>query len=128
MELKKCISKWLFSIARRLDPQREFEKVDNYKAKKLQVGYRIKKSDVRKYHESHPEIKSQKECLRLMIEDTKSIIFGNIVAGIVDNNLVEYEVKKMLMNATVKGVLNVYVLTDIKDSDNGSTKEKEDHQ
>ena len=107
--MKKRIAQWLVIMARRLDPQRDYELVENYKATQLGIGYHIAKSDVRKFRKEHPEYTSHRKGLDALIEDTKDVILGNIVAGIKQGNLVDYKIKKSLWTADITGTLKLYI-------------------
>ena len=120
--MKKRISEWLLRLAKLLDPQKEIETIDRYTARQLGIGYHISKSDVRKFRKEHPEYTSHRKGLDALVEDTKTIIFGHIVAGIKDKNLVDYNVKKSLWTADVTGILNVYVLNNEADGEQKTAK------
>lgn len=109
MELKRCLAKWLASIVMWLDPEGEYELVENYKATQLGIGYHITKADVRKFRKEHPEYTSHRKGLDALIEDTKDVILGNIVAGIKQACLVEYKVKKTMWTADITGSLKLYI-------------------
>lgn len=130
--MKKRIAKWLVKLAKRLDAHAEFEAVDHYTARRLGTGYHITKADVKSFRKEHPEYTSHRRGLDALVQDTKSVILGHIVAGILDNGLVDYKVKKSFWTADVIGTLNVYVrdnasLTEqVGDRDNGNKEDSED--
>lgn len=118
--MKKRIARLLFDIAKKLDSLREYEYVDNYKATQLGIGYHISKSDVRNYRKAHPEYTSHRKGLDALIEDTKDVILGNIVAGIKKGGLVEYKIKKSFWTAEITGNLKLYIPEAIANGIEGS--------
>ena len=106
---KKTISKWLVSLARRLDPQREYLLQEQFEPRQLGIGYHITKKDVKRFREEHPQYTSHRKGLEALIEETKKEIGTNIFAGIYKNGLIDYKVKKSFWTADVTGRLNVYV-------------------
>ena len=107
--MKKKLAKWLFNIARRLDPQKEYMLAEQYEPRQLGIGYHLTKRDVQEFRKRNPQYSSHRKGLEALIEDTKKEIGTNIFAGIYKNNLIEYKVKKTFWTADVTGRLNVYV-------------------
>ena len=105
--MKKRISKWLIDLALVLNPSVEVR--DSYVAKKLGIGIHITKNDVKRFRKLNPEYTSHRKGLEALIEDTKKKAAMNIVAGIQENNIMEYDVRRTLWTADVKATLRVYV-------------------
>jgi hypothetical protein len=114
--MRKKLASWLLSIAKRLDPQKEFILADKYGPKKLGIGYHITKKEVQEYRKHNPQFKSHRKALAAMIEDTKKEIGMNILAGAYRNELIHYEVKKSLWVADVTGDLYVYAKVETTDT------------
>lgn len=108
--MKKRISRWLISLAQRINPQ--VEQRNRYVARQVGIGIHISKKDVVNFRKLNPQYKSHRQGLNALIEDTKNKAIINIVAGLVQNNVVEYEVSKKLFSADVKAILKVYVPTE----------------
>lgn len=107
--MKKRLAQFLVSLARRLDPQREYLQQEQFEPRQLGIGYHITKKDVKRFREEHPQYTSHRKGLEALIEETKKEIGTNIFAGIYKNNLIDYQVKKSFWTADVRGRLNVYV-------------------
>ena len=107
--MKKQIAQWLLKIAKCLDHDITVQELNGYEPLQLGLGYHISKSDVRKFRNEHPEYSSHRKGLEALINDTKTVILGNIVRGISDNNCIEYNVKKTFWTANVTGKLNIYM-------------------
>ena len=106
--MKERLANWLVKVARWIYPQKEFTLAEIKEPKKLGIGYHITKKDVREYRKNNPQIKSHREALAALIEDTKKEIGMNIFAGIYKNDLIDYKVRKTLYVADVTGELHVY--------------------
>lgn len=107
--MKKRLAQWLLKLARRLDPQKDYQLQEQYEPKQLGIGYHITKNDVKEFRKRNPQYTSHRKGLEALIEETKKEIGTNIFAGIYKNNLVDYKVKKSFYTADVSGRLNVYV-------------------
>jgi hypothetical protein len=106
--MKHRIAAWLVGIARRLDPQKKYEFIEQYEPVQLGVGYHISKQDVRKFRKTHEEYTSHRKGLDALVGDTKQVIIGNIAAGLVEKGLLTFKVKRSLWTATVEGKVVVY--------------------
>ena len=105
--MKKQLARWFMSIAECLDPQ--VEKKDGYVARQVGIGIHIAKSDVVKFRKLNPLYKSHRQGLNALIEDTKKKSIMNLVAGLVQNGVVEYDVSSTFWTADVRATLKVYV-------------------
>ena len=106
--MRRKLAELLVGIARWLDPQKEYESIEQYEPVQLGVGYHISKQDVRKFRKAHEECTSHRKGLDALVEDTKQVIMGNIAAGLVERGLLEFKVKKTLWTADVTGRVIVY--------------------
>ena len=105
--MKKQLAKWFIALAQRLDSQ--VEQKDGYIARKVGIGIHITKSDVKKFRQLNPQYTSHRKGLEALIEDTKKKSIMNIVAGLVQNGAVDFEVNSTFWTADVKTTLGVYV-------------------
>lgn len=101
------IANILVRLANWLYPQAEQK--NGYVARQFGIGIHISKNDVKKFRKLNPQYDSHRKALSALIEDCKEKAIFNIVAGLKDKGIVEYEVKKTLYVADVKAVLKVYV-------------------
>ena len=105
--MKKRIAEWLVSLAGRLDPK--VEQKDGYVARQLGIGIHITKNDVRRFRKLNPMYDSHRKGLEALVEDTKDKALMNILAGLKQNGVVEYKVKRTPWVADVSVSLKVYV-------------------
>ena len=105
--MKKQIAKWLMSLAERLDPK--VEQKDGYVARQVGIGIHITKNDVKNFRKLNPQYDSHRKGLNALIEDTKKKSLLNIVAGLIQNGAVEFDVSKTFLVADVRTILRVYV-------------------
>lgn len=120
--MKRKIAYLLLKLAKCICPKDEFSLADVYMPKTLGIGYHITKADVRKFRKEHPEYTSHRKGLEALIEETKMVILGNLVAGLREKDIVIYKVNKTLWTANVTGKLNVYVLANMRN--NGLKEDK----
>lgn len=106
--MRKTIANWLVHLSRMLYPQQEFTLAEIHVPRKVGIGYHITKRDVREYRKHNPQFKSYRVALAALVEDTKKEIVMNIMASIVKNEIVHFDVKKSLYVADVTGKLYVY--------------------
>ena len=68
----------------------------------------ISKKDVRDFRKHHPEIKSHREGMKVLIEEAKWRIAGAIGRGMMDKKVINFDVNKTLYVADVSGMAYVY--------------------
>ena len=112
--MKKKIARILFKLARRLDKSIVFEDVPT--ARPMGICIHIAKKDVRDFRKEHPQVKSHREGLKLLIDEAKWRIAGAIGRGMVNNNVIDFDVRKTPFVADVSGV--VFIYTDEKETAN----------
>lgn len=76
--------------------------------KKMGIGFHVTRRAVRDYKKSHPEVKSHKEALDYVIEDTKMRIAGCIAKGLYDKGCVDFTITKNSYVANVTGSVYLY--------------------
>lgn len=104
--MKKKISQWLFSLAQWLNPAITLENAQE--ARPMGLCVHISKKDVRDFRKHHHEIKSHREGIKMLIEEAKWRIAGAIGRGMMDKNVINFDVNKTLYVADVSGVAYVY--------------------
>lgn len=104
--MKKKISRWLFWLAKRLYPSVVLENVQD--AKPFGLCIHISKKDVKDFRKHHPEIKSHREGMRLLVDEAKWRVAGAIGRGMMEKKVIDFDVKKTLYVADVSGVVFVY--------------------
>ena len=114
--MKKKISRLLMKLATWLNPSILLENVRE--ARPMGLCVHISKKDVRDFRKAHPEIKSHREGMKILVEEAKWRIAGAISRGMMDKGIVDFEVKKTLYVADVSGVAFVYG----KESEHGADK------
>ena len=103
--MKKRISRWLVWLAQRIYPA---VKYDIPQAKPMGLCVHISKKDVKDFRKDHPEIKSHREGLRVLIEEAKWRIAGAIGRGMIKKGVISFDTKKTLYVADVSGIAFVY--------------------
>ena len=68
----------------------------------------ISKKDIRNFRKEHPEIKTHREGMKVLIEEAKWRIAGAIGRGMMEKNVIGFDIKKTLYVADVSGVAFVY--------------------
>lgn len=111
--MKKKIARILFKWARRLDKTIVFEDIPT--ARPMGICIHISKKDVRSFRKEHQGIKSHREGLRLLVDEAKWRIAGAIGRGMVEKNVISFDVKKTPYVADVSGI--AYLYTDEKETD-----------
>ncbi len=106
MKMKKRISRWLFKLAQLLDPQVVLGNATE--ARPMGLCVHISKKDVRDFRKHHPEIKSHREGMKVLIEEAKWRIAGAIGRGMMDKKVINFDVNKTLYIADVSGIAFVY--------------------
>ena len=104
--MKKKLSQWLFSLAQRLNPSITLE--NTKEARPMGLCVHISKKDVRDFRKHHPEIKSHREGMKILVEEAKWRIAGAIGRGMMDKKVINFDVNKTLYVADVSGVAYVY--------------------
>lgn len=104
--MKKKISRFLLKVARRLDSTVVFEDIPA--ARQLGLCIHIAKKDVRNFRAEHPEVKSHREGLRLLVEEAKWQVAGAIGRAFVKKNIIDYDIKKTSLVADVTGTVYIY--------------------
>lgn len=104
--MKKSISRWLFALAKLLNPAVELE--SNQEARPMGLCIHISKKDVRDFRKNNPEIKSHREGMKVLIEEAKWRVAGAIGRGMMDKGIINFTTKKTLYVADVSGVAFVY--------------------
>ncbi len=94
-------------LAGKLD--QSVEKKDGYVARQVGIGIHITKNDVKKFRKVNPQYKSHREGLKALVEDTKRKAVINLVEGMRQNGVIDYDVKTTLWTAEVKAKIGVYV-------------------
>lgn len=104
--MKKKISRFLLKLARRIDRSVVFEDIPT--ARELGLCIHIAKNDVRSFRKEHPEVKSHREGLRLLVEEAKWQVAGAIGRAFVKKGIIDYDVKKTNLVADVTGTVFIY--------------------
>lgn len=104
--MKKRISQWLVKLAQWIDQNALLETVPEAQAMGLCIH--ISKKDVKDFRKTHPEIKSHREGMKFLAEETKWRIAGAIGRGMMEKDVINFDVKKTLYIADVSGVAFVY--------------------
>lgn len=104
--MKKKLSQWLFSLARWLNPAITLE--NTHDARPMGLCVHISKKDVRDFRKHHPEIKSHREGMKVLIEEAKWRIAGAIGRGLMEKHIITFNTKKTLYVADVSGIAFVY--------------------
>ena len=104
--MKKKLSQWLFSLAQWLNPAITLE--NTQEARPMGLCVHISKKDVRDFRKHHPEIKSHREGMKVLIEEAKWRIAGAIGRGMMDKKVINFDVNKTLYVADVSGMAYVY--------------------
>lgn len=104
--MKKKLSQWLFSFAQWLYPAITLE--NTKEARPMGICIHISKKDVRDFRKHHPEIKSHREGMKVLVEEAKWRIAGAIGRGMMEKSVIDFDVKKTLYVANVSGVAYVY--------------------
>lgn len=104
--MKKRISQWLVKLAQWIDPNALLETVPEAQAMGLCIH--ISKKDVKDFRKTHPEIKSHREGMKMLAEEAKWRIAGAIGRGMMEKDVINFDVKKTLYIADVSGVAFVY--------------------
>lgn len=118
--MKQRISRWLFSLAKRLDDAVVLENTPE--ARPMGLCIHISKKDVRDFRKNHPDIKSHREGMRILIEEAKWRIAGAIGRGMMDKGVINFSTKKTLYVADVSGVAYVYGGKDKEQADTESAE------
>lgn len=82
----------------------------------------ISKKDVRDFRKHHPEIKSHREGMKVLIEEAKWRIAGAIGRGMMEKGVINFGTTKTLYVADVSGVAYVYGGKDKEQTDNKSAE------
>lgn len=110
--MKERIAKILLKWARLLDKNVVFEDIPT--ARPMGICIHISKKDVRGFRKEHPQVKSHREGLKLLIDEAKWRIAGAIGRGMVEKKVIDFDVKKTLYVADVSGI--AYLYTDEKET------------
>lgn len=93
------LAKWLY-------PAICLENMSN--ARPMGLCIHVSKKDVRDFRKKHPKIKSHREGMRMLVDEAKWRIAGAIGRGMIQNGVINFDVKKTLYVADVTGVAFVY--------------------
>lgn len=104
--MKKKLSRLLMRLAVWLYPSITLENAE--KARPIGLSVHIAKKDIRNFRKDHPEIKSHREGMKVLIEEAKWRIAGAIARGMVQHKAVDFTTTKTLYVADVSGVAFVY--------------------
>ena len=104
--MKKKLSRWLVEVAKWLNPSVILESTT--KARAMGLCIHISKKDVREFRKKHPVIKSHREGMKVLINEAKWRIAGAIGRGMIEKNVISFDVNKTLYVADVSGVAFVY--------------------
>ena len=104
--MKKKLSRWLLGAAKRLNPSILIENAEG--ARPMGICIHISKKDVRSFRKEHPEIKSHREGLRILVNEAKWRVAGAIGRGLMEQEAIDFDVKKTLYVANVSGIAYIY--------------------
>ena len=104
--MKKKISRWLLKAAKWLNPSILLE--NTAYARPMGICIHISKKDVRSFRKEHPEIKSHREGLRVLVNEAKWRVAGAIGRGLMEQEAIDFDVKKTIYVADVSGIAYVY--------------------
>lgn len=104
--MKKKLSRWLVKAAKWLNPSVILE--NTKEARPMGLCIHISKKDVRDFRKTHPEIKSHREGMKVLVEEAKWRIAGAIGRGMMEKGVIDFGVKQTLYVADVSGVAYVY--------------------
>lgn len=104
--MKKKLSRFLFKVAKWLNPTIALENTKD--ARPMGLCIHISKKDVRSFRKEHPEVKSHREGLRLLINEAKWRVAGAIGRGMMEKGVIDFDVKKTLYVADVSGIAFLY--------------------
>ena len=104
--MRKKLAELLFKFARWLNPSIVLE--NTQEARPIGLCIHISKKDVRDFRKNHPEIKSHRDGMKLLIEEAKWRVAGAIGRGLMDKKVINFDVNKTLYVADVSGVAYVY--------------------
>lgn len=104
--MKKKLSYWLLGAAKWLYPAIITE--NSEEARPMGLCVHISKKDVRDFRKHHPEIKSHREGMKVLIEEAKWRIAGAIGRGMMENDVITFRTSKTLYVADVSGIAFVY--------------------
>lgn len=116
--MKKKLSQWLLSLSQWLYPAITLK--NTQEARPMGLCIHISKKDVRDFRKNHPEIKSHREGMKVLIDEAKWRVAGAIGRGMMEKNVISFNVKKTLYVADVSGVAFVY---GSKKTDNENARE-----
>ena len=104
--MKKKLSQWLVKAAKWLNPSVILE--NTIEARPMGLCIHISKKDVRDFRKTHPEIKSHREGMKVLVEEAKWRIAGAIGRGMMEKGVIDFGVKQTLYVVDVSGVAYVY--------------------
>lgn len=112
--MKTRISNWLIKLAEKINPQERFssiEKVDNYEAKRLGIGFAKPKKQIKLYRKEkkHSEGLSNRKADEMLTRELKAEVRQSIIRAIDEKRLIEYSVEKVGEQLHVTGELKVYI-------------------
>nr|DAT09634.1 MAG TPA: hypothetical protein [Caudoviricetes sp.] len=112
--MKTRISNWLIKLAEKINPQERFssiEKVDNYEAKRLGIGFAKSKKQIKLYRKEkkHSEGLSNRKADEMLTRELKAEVRQSIIRAIDEKGLIEYSVEKVGEQLHVTGELKVYI-------------------
>lgn len=104
--MKKKVSRFLIKVAKWLDPSAMFENLAD--ARQMGLCIHISKKDVRDFRKEHPKVKSHREGLKLLVEESKWQVAGAIGRGMMKKNVIVFDIKKTPYVADVSGTVYLY--------------------
>lgn len=104
--MKKKVSRFLVKVAKWLYPSVMFENV--LEARQMGLCIHISKKDVRTFRKDHPSVKSHRDGLKLLIEESKWQVAGAIGRGMMKKNAIVFDIKKTPYVADVSGIAYLY--------------------
>ena len=110
--MRKKLARILLQWARRLDKSVVYNDVPT--ARPMGICVHISKKDVRGFRKEHPQVKSHREGLKLLIDEAKWRIAGAIGRGMVEKKVIDFDVRKTPYVADVYGI--AYLYTDEKET------------
>ena len=104
--IRKKLSDLLLRLALLLNPGAVLERTPT--VKKLGLGIKVTKNDVKKYRRLHPECRSSRKALDEVVKMSRNQIGLSIVQGIRERQLICYSERRCWYGAEITGELFLY--------------------
>lgn len=117
--MRQKISRLLVKLAQWFYKDIAFENIPE--ARPMGLCIHISKKDVRDFRKEHPEIKSHREGMKVLVNEAKWRIAGAIGRGMMEKGVIKFNTNKTLYVADVSGVAYMYAEKDF----NGAEKPTE---